>query len=268
MTSSRSRTDSAKPAQGEKIQASRGETPDERLIVVTCPSDTGTETHEHERASKKGKTTRNATLAHTNYSKTVHTGKADRPDTGSDNYPTRWTQLTCPRIKVYPKTLLYLRPQEFRAATQWRVISPAKPKQAGCHAASAIKPGTPTQGSSWPPNSEKSICSPISVSFAPYRSRHTRALSLRMTVTTPKNIVVIGGGIVGTSTAYFLAISAARSPETRITLVEGTRIAAAASGYSGGFLAKDWHGAATASGCPLWPVSHHADRVSGWASRQ
>jgi len=153
MNSSRSRTDSAKPAQGEKIQASRGETPDERLIVVTCPSDTGTETHEHERASKKGKTTRNATLAHTNYSKTVHTGKADRPDTGSDNYPTRWTQLTCPRIKVYSKTLLYLRPQEFRAAIQWRVRSPAKPKQAGCHAASAIKPGTPTQGSSWPPNS-------------------------------------------------------------------------------------------------------------------
>jgi len=69
----------------------------------------------------------------------------------------------------------------------------------------------------------------------------------------PKNIVIIGGGIAGTSTAYYLSTSLARSPETKITLVEGTKIAAGASGYSGGFLAKDWHGSATASAWCLFP---------------
>jgi len=62
----------------------------------------------------------------------------------------------------------------------------------------------------------------------------------------PRNIVVVGGGIAGTTTAYFLAQSAARAG-AKITLVEGTKVAAGASGYSGGFLAKDWHGSATAS---------------------
>ncbi|KIR59929.1 cytoplasmic protein [Cryptococcus bacillisporus CA1873] len=63
----------------------------------------------------------------------------------------------------------------------------------------------------------------------------------------PRNIVVIGGGIAGVSTAYFLSTHPQRSPSTRITIVEGTKIAAAASGFSGGFLAKDWHGSSTAS---------------------
>ncbi|KIR28891.1 cytoplasmic protein [Cryptococcus deuterogattii LA55] len=63
----------------------------------------------------------------------------------------------------------------------------------------------------------------------------------------PRNIVVIGGGITGVSTAYFLSTHPQRSPSTRITIVEGTKIAAAASGFSGGFLAKDWHGSSTAS---------------------
>ena len=68
-----------------------------------------------------------------------------------------------------------------------------------------------------------------------------------MSHASPKNIVVIGGGIAGVSTAYFLSTSAAKAG-AKITLVEGTKIAAGASGYSGGFLAKDWHGTATASG--------------------
>jgi glycine/D-amino acid oxidase-like deaminating enzyme len=68
-----------------------------------------------------------------------------------------------------------------------------------------------------------------------------------MAHTPPANIVIIGGGIAGVSTAYFLAISPHLPPSTKITLIEGSKIAAGASGYSGGFLAKDWHGAATAS---------------------
>ncbi|KAK4683884.1 hypothetical protein P7C73_g6332, partial [Tremellales sp. Uapishka_1] len=63
----------------------------------------------------------------------------------------------------------------------------------------------------------------------------------------PQNIIILGGGIAGVTTAYFLSVSPHRDPSTRITLVEGSRIAAGASGYSGGFLAKDWHGSATAS---------------------
>lgn len=63
----------------------------------------------------------------------------------------------------------------------------------------------------------------------------------------PQNIVVIGGGIAGTTTAYYLATHPQRPAGSKITVVEGTKVAAGASGYSGGFLAKDWHGSATSS---------------------
>nr|XP_019042332.1 cytoplasmic protein [Kwoniella bestiolae CBS 10118]OCF21262.1 cytoplasmic protein [Kwoniella bestiolae CBS 10118] len=66
-----------------------------------------------------------------------------------------------------------------------------------------------------------------------------------MTPSAPSHILIIGGGICGVSTAYFLSTHPARLASTKITLLEGTKIAAAASGYSGGFLAKDWHGSAT-----------------------
>ncbi|TXT03845.1 hypothetical protein VHUM_04322 [Vanrija humicola] len=81
---------------------------------------------------------------------------------------------------------------------------------------------------------------------------HTRAQLQQPTTPpadhrTPKNIVIVGGGIVGVCTAYFLAISPHRPPGSTITIVEGTGIASAASGFSGGFLARDWHSPATAS---------------------
>jgi glycine/D-amino acid oxidase-like deaminating enzyme len=63
----------------------------------------------------------------------------------------------------------------------------------------------------------------------------------------PENIVVVGGGIAGISTAWYLATHPQRPANSQITVVEGTKIAAGASGYSGGFLAKDWHGSATES---------------------
>ena len=67
----------------------------------------------------------------------------------------------------------------------------------------------------------------------------------------PQNIVVIGGGIAGSCTAYFASLSPHRAEGCKVTLIEGTKIAAAASGYSGGFLAKDWHGSATSSESPI-----------------
>jgi len=63
----------------------------------------------------------------------------------------------------------------------------------------------------------------------------------------PQNIVVVGGGIAGITTAWYLATHPKRPANSKITVIEGTKIAAGASGYSGGFLAKDWHGSATAS---------------------
>jgi len=53
---------------------------------------------------------------------------------------------------------------------------------------------------------------------------------------TPRSRVVIcGGGVIGTSIAYFLSL---RNVEAIV--VESTGVANAASGKSGGFLALDW----------------------------
>jgi glycine/D-amino acid oxidase-like deaminating enzyme len=46
-------------------------------------------------------------------------------------------------------------------------------------------------------------------------------------------VVIVGGGIVGASTAYYLALKGIAS-----TIVERTEIAAAASGKAGGFLGR------------------------------
>lgn len=56
-----------------------------------------------------------------------------------------------------------------------------------------------------------------------------------------RHIIIIGGGIIGVSTAYYLS----RHPtfaegKVRITIVEGSEIAAGASGKAGGLLAVDW----------------------------
>ncbi|KAF3920943.1 hypothetical protein ABW20_dc0104348 [Dactylellina cionopaga] len=59
-----------------------------------------------------------------------------------------------------------------------------------------------------------------------------------------QKIVVIGGGIVGVSSAYFLSH---HPSNPSVTLVEASSIAAGASGKAGGLLALDWHGSDTAS---------------------
>ncbi|KAK6511097.1 hypothetical protein TWF481_000019 [Arthrobotrys musiformis] len=60
----------------------------------------------------------------------------------------------------------------------------------------------------------------------------------------PKNVVVIGGGIVGVSTAYYLSH---HESNPFVTLIEASSIACGASGKAGGLLALDWHGNDTAS---------------------
>lgn len=54
------------------------------------------------------------------------------------------------------------------------------------------------------------------------------------TASNPKNIVVVGGGIQGTSVCYFLAKAA--SAGTKITILEAKAPASAASGKGGGFV--------------------------------
>jgi len=58
------------------------------------------------------------------------------------------------------------------------------------------------------------------------------------TTTAParKKVVIIGGGLQGCATAYYLKERA----DVDITIIERTEIAAAASGKGGGFLARDW----------------------------
>ena len=64
-------------------------------------------------------------------------------------------------------------------------------------------------------------------------------------MTPPRHVVVCGAGVIGASVAYFLARRGAR-----VTVVERSGVACAASGKSGGFLALDW-----CDGSPLGPLA-------------
>ena len=52
-----------------------------------------------------------------------------------------------------------------------------------------------------------------------------------------RHIVIIGGGIIGCTTAYYLITN---NNDIKVTIIERESIACAASGKAGGFLAKDW----------------------------
>ena len=54
----------------------------------------------------------------------------------------------------------------------------------------------------------------------------------------PTNIIIIGGGIVGCSTAYYL--TKLYKDQVNVTLIEKYKIAGCASGKAGGFLAGNW----------------------------
>jgi glycine/D-amino acid oxidase-like deaminating enzyme len=58
--------------------------------------------------------------------------------------------------------------------------------------------------------------------------------------------VIVGGGIIGTATAYYLSESSP-NPSSIHIIESAPRLFASASGYAGGFLAKDWFSAPVAS---------------------
>ena len=65
--------------------------------------------------------------------------------------------------------------------------------------------------------------------------------------------VIVGGGIIGLSTAYYLSRTTSASKRANITVVDtAPRLLAGASGFAGGFLAPDWFSPAVA---PLGQLS-------------
>src|SRR6516162_736090 len=61
-------------------------------------------------------------------------------------------------------------------------------------------------------------------------------------------VLICGGGVIGASIAYFLIRRGIAA-----TVIEGTGVACAASGKSGGFLALDW-----CDGTPLEPLARRS----------
>lgn len=60
--------------------------------------------------------------------------------------------------------------------------------------------------------------------------------------------VIIGGGIIGLSTAYYLSLSRPATDDAPIHIIDSSpMLLASASGYAGGFLASDWFSPAVSS---------------------
>jgi glycine/D-amino acid oxidase-like deaminating enzyme len=72
------------------------------------------------------------------------------------------------------------------------------------------------------------------------RSRDTK-------ITPMPHTVIVGAGIIGVSTAYFLSHSPLRNQDHTITIQDPSPPASGASGKAAGFIARNWTGSATAS---------------------
>ena len=72
------------------------------------------------------------------------------------------------------------------------------------------------------------------------------------------HVLICGGGVVGASIAYFLSCRGAR-----VTVIERTGLACAASGKSGGFLALDW-----CDGSPLQALARRSFALHASLSEQ
>ena len=60
--------------------------------------------------------------------------------------------------------------------------------------------------------------------------------------------VIVGAGIIGSATAYYLSQSPSTTPPSSIHLIESSpELFASASGYAAGFLARDWFSSSAAS---------------------
>src|SRR5215831_616094 len=77
-------------------------------------------------------------------------------------------------------------------------------------------------------------------------------------VTPPRHVIVCGAGVMGASVAHFLARRG-----VRVTVVERSGVACAASGKSGGFLALDW-----CDGSPLGPLTRASFALHAELARQ
>ena len=75
------------------------------------------------------------------------------------------------------------------------------------------------------------------------------------------HVIVCGGGVIGCCTAYFLG-----KKGVKVTVVEKTEIACAASGKAGGFLALDWCDGSAVGGLARASYALHgqlADELNG-----
>lgn len=68
-----------------------------------------------------------------------------------------------------------------------------------------------------------------------------------------QHVIVCGGGVIGCCTAYFLG-----KKGVKVTVVEKTGIACAASGKAGGFLALDWCDGSVVGGLARASYALHA----------
>src|SRR6478672_8656858 len=73
-------------------------------------------------------------------------------------------------------------------------------------------------------------------------------VGLPIGVSDPMHVLICGGGVIGASIAYFLSCRGVKA-----TVIEGTGLACASSGKSGGFLALDW-----SDGSPLAPLARRS----------